>query len=137
MSLTAPNIPLSQSAENTLLLSAHAALKNMREGRGADGFDDLAQAINWSMCLAEVGYGFDELPSIREAQDALMRSVARFSEKGRHGIDGPGLRALAGGLAVLEAQVEAAPVSHLLQALLEVRRRLDAEIVLRNKGKSV
>lgn len=89
-----------------------------------NAFHNLAGGVNVSMVLAERGCGIEHEETIGNAQMALVRLRAN-GNRGRWLMDGPGLVSLKAWLDVYEAQLEVVSQQETLDALEEVRKRVE------------
>lgn len=118
--------PPSDALRTELLLHAHLSLQAVTHGTGTDDdWDQLTNVLNVSAVLAEGGVGGMYLEDLRQAQTAHAMCGKRKLAKGRFGYSGAELQQMKYAVDIHEAQLQAATVAHLEQALDEVERRLN------------
>jgi hypothetical protein len=106
------------SAGTTLKIKNHAALEQVRTGRGTrDDIDVLICAFNITEALAMMRIGDDWKDEIRAAQDALLAVGRRGAETGKFILRGPELTTFNLAMEIHDAQLDACTVSELEKAI--------------------
>lgn len=111
-------------------LPLRMALERMKAGAGNDSdFHELACAVNiLIVCSESISQAVEQ--AANEAAEALMRSLARDQRHGRHGLDGPGMLALAQALDLYEQLTSLVTKQQFRTAVQEAIRRMDAGHVI-------
>lgn len=116
------------SAGTTLKIKNHAALEQVRQGRGTrDDIDVLICAYNITEALAMMRIGDDWKIEIRAAQDALLAVGRRGTETGKFILHGPELTSFNLAMEIHDAQLDACTVAELEKAMDVV------EAIVKNK----
>lgn len=111
-------------------LPLRVAFERLKTGAGTDAdFHDLACAVNiLIVCSERISAAVEQ--AANEAADALMRSLARDQRHGHHGLDGPGILALAQALDLYEQLTSLVTKQQFRTAVQEAIRRMDAGLTL-------
>jgi hypothetical protein len=111
------------SAGTTLKIKNHAALEQVRTGRGTrEDIDVLICAFNITEALAMMRIGDDWKDEIRAAQDALLAMGRRGVETGKFILRGPELTSFNLAMEIHDAQLDACTVAELEKAIDFVER---------------
>jgi len=111
------------SAGTTLKIKNHAALEQVRTGRGTrEDIDVLICAFNITEALALMRIGDDWKDEIRAAQDALLAMGRRGVETGKFILRGPELTSFNLAMEIHDAQLDACTVAELEKAIEFVER---------------
>lgn len=117
--------PLDAEQKTDLGVALRVSLEALRTGRATEQeFHTLAACINVSLVLCERDIGAEHMPTIKRAQQALLRLWSRGKASGRWVMDGPGLVSIVEGVDLHEAQLANVARSEAADAMREVRRRI-------------
>jgi hypothetical protein len=106
------------NAGTTLKIKNHAALEQVRTGRGTrEDIDVLICAFNITEALALMRIGDDWKDEIRAAQDALLAMGRRGVETGKFILRGPELTSFNLAMEIHDAQLDACTVAELEKAI--------------------
>lgn len=121
----AMNRPLDDSQKTDESIALRVSLEALRTGMADESaFHTITAAINVSLVLCERGVGADYLPSIKQAQDALLRVWTRSEKSGRWLFDGPGWQRVLHAVDLHEAQLASISRREASEAMREVIRRI-------------
>lgn len=118
---------LNQTQQQQLKIRNWASFDAIVNGSGNESHaNDLVNAVNVSMVMAEAGLGREEIPAIRAAQKAVLEMGERHGRTGRYGFDGQGLQAMKLLLSVHDAQLESEDCTEgfLVRCIEEVKARI-------------
>lgn len=119
--------PLDADQIDELGIGYYAALKAVRQGKGTpDQLGTLAGAINISLVLAENGIGPEYLDLLKEAKNAIFRTIQRERATGKVVFYGPDSTKIGEALDVHDMQILVVSKNEMVAAVTEVRRRIDA-----------
>jgi hypothetical protein len=125
------------SAGTTLKIKNHAALEQVRQGRGTrDDIDVLICAFNITEALAMMRIGDDWKDEIRAAQDALLAVGRRGAETGKFILRGPELTSFNLAMEIHDAQLDACTVAELEKAIdvvASIVKNKQARIIVQTK----
>lgn len=125
-------LPMAQRKQDDVALFYRAAFDAMRSGRGdEEQWGTVVFTLNMALLLCEAGYGPEWETLLSTALEGAFRAKLRADKTNKWGFDGPALSAIAEALEVHEAQLAAARQADILAARDEMKRRIDAGIVLR------
>ncbi len=120
--------PLQDDQMRDLGIAYRIAYDLLRTGLGnEESWSTLACVLDIASALAESGMGAEHLPTIRDALDGMHRAKERAQRTGRWALDGDALNAVRNGLAIHDAQVEAATKGDMRAAMAEVERRINVQ----------
>ena len=108
--------PISDVGDALVTLKAknHSALTEITQGRGnRDQIDVIIAALNMCEAYAVHGKGFDWIPEINQAQDALFKMAKRGLEKNRFLFTGEEMKAVNLAMEIHDAQLEQSSVQEL------------------------
>jgi hypothetical protein len=106
------------SSGTTLKIKNHAALEQVRQGRGTrEDIDVLICAFNITEALALMRIGDDWKDEIRAAQDALLAVGRRGVETGKFILRGPELTSFNLAMEIHDAQLDTCTVAELEKAI--------------------
>lgn len=118
---------LDQTQQQQLKIRNWASFDAIVNGSGNESHaNDLVNAVNVAMVMAEAGLGREEIPAIRAAQKAVIEMGARHEKTGRFGFDGPGLQAMKLLLSIHDAQLESDDCAEgfIVKCIEEVKARI-------------
>lgn len=125
--------PLDAGQLANLGIAYHGALHAITHGQAnGDDLETLAVAANVALMLCERGFGLDEVATVKDGQDAILRMMRRHHEGKPIATTGPELVALQRLLELHDAQVEHPLCTHgvLAGVLIECKRRvLDGQVL--------
>lgn len=108
--------PISDVGDALVTLKAknHSAVTEITQGRGnRDQIDVLIAALNMCEAYAVHGKGFDWIPEINQAQEAVFKMAQRGLDKGRFLFTGEEMKAVNLAMDVHDAQLEQSSVKEL------------------------
>lgn len=130
----ARRMPMHQKTIVAVESQARLALAAILSGRGRpEDLHTLGQASNIALVLAEGGAGRECIPAIKTAQAALLAADERLARFGRVGFDGLGLIAVRELLDIYEQQIASVTAGAFDDAVDEVRARVEAGLVARER----
>ena len=119
--------PLEAEQVDELGAGYYLAFALVKGGRGTkDNIGTLAGAINISIVLSESGVGLEYLPLLLDARDAIVRTGVRANKAGKIGFYGPDIHKVSEALNVHDMQVLVTSKTQMIEAINEVRRRINA-----------
>ena len=117
---------LAQDQQRDIGIAYHSSLHAMLRGHGTEQtWSTVSCALNIALMLAEQGILPEALDTIKQAQNALVRSRARASKFGTWAFDGEGIRDVLAAANYYDEQLEISKRSQVIQAIKEVHRRID------------
>jgi hypothetical protein len=117
--------PAPEAARTKTKIGIHLAMTNITKGEGTkDDWQEVANALNLSVILAEMGYGQEYVPLIVEAQGSMVMVRDRLKATGKAILRGIEMRAINEALAVHDEQIDLATVKDIERALLAVEKAL-------------
>lgn len=123
--------PLRDSQTRDLGIAYRVAFDLLRSGRGTEeSWSTLACALDMADVFAGCGIGPEHEALIGDALDGMARAKERSKRTGRWVLDGDALNDVRNALMVYDAQIEAATVGDMREAIAEVERRIDAKFAL-------
>ena len=126
MACVTRRMPLADDQTRDLGLAYHISLQAMLSGDGTEQtWSTLACSINIAMLLAEYGIEAAALPTIKLAQEALLRVKDRAQRTGKWAFDGDGIRIILAAVNIHDEQISLATRKQITDALREVTRRID------------
>jgi len=103
-------------------LSAISAIKS---GKGVDEhLHTLAYAVNMCLILSEMGYGYEFIDDIKNAQYAVVSTIKRLKATGKIGFAAADMMAIQDIISLVAEQIALATKAEIEKASLEMRRRL-------------
>ena len=125
------NTTLAADQQRDIGIAYHASLSAMANGHGTEqAWCTLACAVNLTLILSENGYCAGAIPTIKLAQDGLMRARLRAANLGKWGLDGDALQALRSAVLIHDEQISLATRLQVSEALREVHKRVEEDQVL-------
>ena len=119
-------MPLADDQTRDLGLAYHLALQALLNGNGTEQtWSTLACSINIALLLSECGIEAAAIPTIKIAQEALLRVRDRAQRTGKWAFDGEGIRVILAAVNIHDEQVGIATRKQITDALHEVHRRID------------
>lgn len=117
--------PAPEAARLKTKIGIHLAMTNITKGEGTkDDWQEVANALNLSVILAEMGYGKDYVPLIVEAQGSMVLVRDRLKATGKAILRGVEMRAINEALAVHDEQIDLATVKDIEKALFAIEKAL-------------
>lgn len=121
--------PLYNDHMRDLGIAFHVAFDLMRSGRGdEETWSTLACVTDLALILAAKGLGEEHIEQLREALAGLRRTKERADATGRWAFDGDAMTAVALALEIHDAQLRAATVGEMREAMEDVQRQLGRKI---------
>jgi hypothetical protein len=119
--------PIADDQQRDLGIAYHASLQALLTGHGTEqSWSTLACALNIAMLLSERNIGASLMPTIKLAQDALLRSRERAQRTGKWAFDGDGIRVVLAAVNIHDEQISRASRAQILAAIDEVHIRVMA-----------
>lgn len=126
MSCIVRRLPLVDDQIRDLGIAYRISLQAMLNGRGTEQtWSTLACSLNIALLLCEYGIEAAALPTIKLAQDALLRVRERGQRTGKWAFDGEGIRIILAAVNIHDEQISRATRGQIIAALAEVRRRVE------------
>lgn len=117
--------PADPQAVTKVKISHHMAMLAMTQGHGGrEEWQEIANALNAGIILAEMGYGIEYVPDMEKAQGAMVLIRDRLKETGRITLRAFEMQAINEALALHDEQLEIAPVRDISRAILEVEKQI-------------
>lgn len=124
------NTTLAADQQRDIGIAYHASLQAMLNGHGTEqAWCTLSCSINNTLILAEYGHCAGAIPTIKLAQDALMRARGRAARTQKWAFDGDGARVIMAALNIHDEQLSRATRAQVTDALREVHRRVENDEV--------
>lgn len=118
--------PANTDIQLNLKIKCHDAMFNLTHGKGTkDDWQVVADALNVSMVLWEMGYGQEYLDDIGEAMSAMNSIRDRYKKDGSLVLRGPEMKVINDGLDLHDQQIEIVPIHAMEKALRSVNERLN------------
>lgn len=109
-------VPLGEQAQ-TIGIATRMAMKDMEQGRGSEQvWAVVTLTLNYTLALAEMGFGDDRIDAIVPALDGAFRAKLRAAKTGKWGFDGPAIQAINHALDIHDAQLELATGEEVMAA---------------------
>ncbi len=123
-------IPLADDQQRDIGIAYHVSLQAMLSGHGNEqAWCTLSCSLNIALMLAEAGYCAGAIPSIKCAQEAMMRSQERAQRTDRWAFDGDGIRSIQAALTIHDEQISRASKADVARAIRAVHQRIEANEV--------
>lgn len=120
----AGNRPAPQESQLKAKISYHMAMTRITRGEGdAQDWTEIANSVNLSLVLAEMGYGVEYVPQLVKAQGAMILLRDRFKGGGRMVCRADEMAALNEALALHDEQLEIAPLRDIERAVRHVEQQ--------------
>lgn len=118
-------MPLVEDQIRDLGIAYRISLQAMLQGHGTEqAWSMLACSLNIAMLLCEYGIESAALPTIKLAQEALLRVRDRARQHDKWSFDGDGLRIILATVNIHDEQISRATRGQIVAALAEVNRRV-------------
>ena len=118
-------MPLADDQTRDIGIAYRISLQTMLQGHGTEqSWSTLACAINMALLLSEAGIYPAAIPTIKLAQEALLRVRDRAGRSGKWAFDGEGIRIILAAVNLHDEQISRATRSQVVTALAEVHRRV-------------
>lgn len=118
-------MPLADDQTRDLGIAYHISLQAMLNGNGTEQtWSTLACSLNIALLLAEYGIEASAMPTIKLAQEALLRVRDRAKQHGKWAFDGEGIRIILAAVNIHDEQISLATRSQVTAALVEINRRV-------------
>lgn len=118
-------MPLADDQTRDIGLAYHISLQAMLSGSGTEqSWSTLACSLNIALLLSEYGIEASALPTIKLAQEALLRVRDRAKQHGKWAFDGEGIRIILAAVNIHDEQISRATRGQVTSALVEVNRRV-------------
>lgn len=119
-------IPLDTKQKRDLGSAYHLSLTALMRGYGDEqSWSTVVCSINIAMLLCEQGICAAAMPTIKLAQEAMLRSRARANRTGKWALDGEGIRVIQAALNIHDEQNSCASKWQISTALRELNRRIE------------
>jgi hypothetical protein len=123
--VTAAVRPAPEAAQLKTKIGIHMAMAKITKGEGdKDDWQEVANALNLSLILAEMGYGQEYVQTVVMGQAAMTLLRDRFKATGKAILRGEEMRAINEALEVHDGQIELATVKDIERAVYAVEREL-------------
>jgi hypothetical protein len=120
------HITLAQDQQRDIGIAYRTSLQAMLRGQGTEQtWSTVACMLNLALILTEQGVLPQALDTIKQAQDAIVRSRARAEKFNSWAFDGEGIRAVLTAANYHDEQLEVAKRSQVVHAIKEVHRRVE------------
>ena len=117
--------PLANDQQRDLGIAYHVSLQAMLRGSGTEqAWSTLACTLNIALILCEQGIVAAAMPTIKLAQEALLRARERAQRTNKWAFDGEGVRIIQSAVVIHDEQIEFATRGQIVAALEEVHRRV-------------
>jgi hypothetical protein len=117
--------PAEESAVTKCQISYHMAMLNITQGKAKPSdWQEIANALNAGIVLAEMGYGKEYLQEFIKAQGAMVMLRDRLKNNGTLTIKAVEMTAINEALAVHDEQIRIATIKDMELAIKEVERQL-------------
>lgn len=118
-------MPLADDQQRDLGIAYHVSLQAMLQGHGTEqSWSTVVCSINIAMLLCEQGICAAALPTIKLAQEAMLRSRERANRTGKWALDGEGIRVIQAALNIHDEQISRATRGQVSAALNKVHQRI-------------
>jgi hypothetical protein len=120
------HITLAQDQQRDIGIAYRSSLQAMLRGHGTEQtWSTVACMLNLALMLSEQGVLPKALDTIKQAQQAIVRSRARAMKFGAWAFDGEGIRDVLAAANYHDEQLEVAKRSQVVHAIKEVHRRVE------------
>lgn len=117
--------PADPDAQLRAKLNLHGAMVNLTQGRGTKiDWQEVANALNVGLALAEMGYGKEFVPDLVKAQGAMALLRDRGKATGRFVFKAEEMSAVNTGIDLHDQQIELAPIADFERAIRAVELAL-------------
>ncbi len=118
-------MPLAGDQQRDIGIAYRASLQAMLRGYGTEQtWSTVSCALNIALILAEEGVLPHAMGTIKESQEALLRSHTRAAKFKTWAFDGSGIKATLAATNLHDEQLKIATRSQVIKALNEVKRRV-------------
>lgn len=125
MACVTRRMPLADDQTRDIGIAYHISLQAMLQGHGTEqSWSTLACSLNIALLLSEYGIEAAALPTIKLAQEALLRVRERAGRSGKWAFDGEGIRIILAAVNIHDEQISRATRGQVVAALVEVNRRV-------------
>lgn len=122
-------MPLAEDQHRDICIAYRASLQALLRGHGTEqAWSTLACSFNIALILAEQGIAAAAIPTIKLAQEALLRARERAQRTGKWAFEGEGIRVVLAAANIHDEQLEMATRGQIIAALNEVHRRVEVGI---------
>jgi len=122
-------MPLAEDQQRDICIAYRASLQALLRGHGTEqAWSTLACSFNIALILAEQGIAAATIPTIKLAQEALLRVQKRALLRGKWAFDSEGIRVVLAAANIHDEQLEIAARGQIVAALNEVHRRIEEGI---------
>ncbi len=119
-------LPLADDQQRDICIAYRASLQAMLRGHGTEqAWSTLSCSFNIALILCEQGLCAAAIPTIKLAQQALVRVHERAQCTGKWVFDGDGIRVVLATANIHDEQLEMATRGQIIAALDEVHRRIE------------
>jgi hypothetical protein len=113
--------------QRDLGIAYHVSLQAMLSGHGTEeSWSTVTCSLNIALILAEQGFCAGAIPTIKLAQEAMLRSQERALRTGKWAFDGTGMQSVMAALNIHDEQIARASRAQISGALREVHRRIES-----------
>lgn len=118
-------LPLVEDQIRDLGIAYRISLQAMLQGQGTEqAWSTLCCSLNIALLLCEYGIESAALPTIKLAQEALLRVRDRAKQHDKWAFDGEGIRIILAAVNIHDEQISRATRGQIVAAIAEVNRRV-------------